>query len=193
MGVMRGEDGGTLIRINRNRITSGMMARAAQVVVGYNKSRLHVNDVVRQELGRQSAYPEPGDKLVCLKNNSDYAVVNGLMATAKSEFRDVDRRNHNFRIDLETDDGVLIEEAPVLTTYFQYPGDTEAMREVPGWAKRKGLHFDYGYAITCHKSQGSAFPMGIVIDEAFGSDEALKRRWRYTAVTRFSESVIIGA
>lgn len=49
-----------------------------------------------------------------------------------------------------------------------------------------------GYALTCHKSQGSEFPMGIVVIEPslrLNSDDG--RRWAYTALTRFKRLVKI--
>ena len=50
--------------------------------------------------------------------------------------------------------------------------------------------FEYAYAITCHKSQGSEFDFVILFDEswAFGED---KNRWLYTAITRAKEKLLI--
>jgi exodeoxyribonuclease-5 len=48
------------------------------------------------------------------------------------------------------------------------------------------LHCNYGYALTCHKSQGSEWPEVLVIIEpslrVLGEIE--RRRWLYTAITR---------
>ena len=48
---------------------------------------------------------------------------------------------------------------------------------------------EYGYAITCHKSQGSEFKKVLVIEEVLNS--AHHRRWLYTAVTRASEKLVL--
>jgi exodeoxyribonuclease-5 len=45
---------------------------------------------------------------------------------------------------------------------------------------------DFGYAITCHKSQGSEWDHVLVLDESFGNDKA---RWQYTAATRASKTL----
>ena len=43
--------------------------------------------------------------------------------------------------------------------------------------------FDLAYACTCHKVQGSGFPVGIVmIDD--GAAQVASRSWHYTAITR---------
>ncbi len=50
--------------------------------------------------------------------------------------------------------------------------------------------FEFAYAITCHKSQGSEFDFVIVFDEsrAFGEEQY---RWLYTAITRAKEKLLI--
>lgn len=50
--------------------------------------------------------------------------------------------------------------------------------------------FDYGYALTCHKSQGSQWPNVMVFDESrsFREDAA---KWLYTAVTRAADRVTV--
>ena len=50
--------------------------------------------------------------------------------------------------------------------------------------------FDFGYAITAHKAQGSQWPRVIVLDESqiFRRDAA---RWLYTALTRASDTVTV--
>lgn len=48
------------------------------------------------------------------------------------------------------------------------------------------LDANYGYALTCHKSQGSEWPeILIVMEEALGRMSTVERkRWLYTAITR---------
>ena len=52
------------------------------------------------------------------------------------------------------------------------------------------LHANLGYALTCHKSQGSEWPSAVVMMESsvrIGTQEG--RRWLYTALTRAREKV----
>ena len=50
--------------------------------------------------------------------------------------------------------------------------------------------FQYGYAISCHKSQGSQWDTVVIIDEhkTFRQDGA---KWLYTAITRAAKKVVI--
>lgn len=59
------------------------------------------------------------------------------------------------------------------------------------WNDRRGFQeFDYGYAMTVHKSQGSQWNNVMVFDESrtFREDA---QRWLYTAVTRAAERVTV--
>lgn len=45
--------------------------------------------------------------------------------------------------------------------------------------------FDLGYAITCHKSQGSQMPIVMVmLDDSNGANWVTSREWHYTAISR---------
>ena len=56
----------------------------------------------------------------------------------------------------------------------------------------KGDLFDFGYALTVHKAQGSQAKRVILFEERFKqmNDEEWKR-WLYTAVTRAEEELYI--
>jgi ATP-dependent exoDNAse (exonuclease V) alpha subunit len=50
--------------------------------------------------------------------------------------------------------------------------------------------FQYGYAISCHKSQGSQWDTVVIIDEhnSFRQDG---NKWLYTAITRAAKKVVV--
>ena len=52
-----------------------------------------------------------------------------------------------------------------------------------------GQPFIFGYALTCHKSQGSEWPSALIFDESHFFDEP--QRWLYTAISRAAERVVI--
>ena len=65
--------------------------------------------------------------------------------------------------------------------------------ELGHWDHMSAQEFDYGYALTVHKSQGSQWPSVILFDESscFRADA---RRWLYTGITRAAErlTVVVG-
>ena len=76
------------------------------------------------------------------------------------------------------------------------PGDHIAFdksRENRDFFIRRGLvECDWGYAITCHKAQGSGFENVVVVDDGFGHwDRRLRAKWQYTAITRAADTLTI--
>ena len=50
--------------------------------------------------------------------------------------------------------------------------------------------FDFGYALTVHKAQGSQWPNVLLWDESTTFEE-FRWQWLYTAITRTSEKITI--
>lgn len=67
---------------------------------------------------------------------------------------------------------------------------TEILNRKRAMAISQINEFDYGYAISCHKSQGSEFDNLVVIDES-NSFKNEKNRWLYTAITRAKKTLTI--
>lgn len=186
---MVGEDGGVFIRVPRAKISVEHLARAEQIIVGKNDTRHAINEQVRQLLGRESPYPEKDDRLIFLKNNKEYSLVNGMMGVAKGDYFGYSEKSQTIKIEVALEDGREII-APVLVPYFQDPGNREAIYDAPGWSRKANLHADYAYGITCHKSQGSSYRSGILLEEPVARTEEDRRRWLYTGYTRFAQSVV---
>ena len=51
--------------------------------------------------------------------------------------------------------------------------------------------FDFGYAITCHRAQGSSWKNVLVIEEKFPFDAVEHARWLYTACTRPEKKLVL--
>ena len=189
IGKMVGDDGSLFIRVPRSKITPEHLARAEQIIVGKNDTRHAINEQVRQLLGRESPYPEEGDRLIFLKNNKEESIVNGMMGVALGGYYDYSEKGQTIKVETRLEDGREII-AKVLVPYFQAPGDREAIYEAPLWSRKAHLHADYSYAITTHKSQGSQYNSGIGLEEPIARTEEDRRRWLYTMYTRFAKRVI---
>ena len=123
-----------------------------------------------------SNIPVRGEKLICLKNNHKEGLVNGYTFFAQRNARNWDREKESFDLMI---DG---------KTYPVWEGDILGIdpKEYNFFSNLERV--DYGYAITCHKSQGSEYDSVIIIDESWGKD---KYKWLYTAVTRAKKKVIL--
>ena len=53
------------------------------------------------------------------------------------------------------------------------------------------VEFNYGYAITGHRAQGSEWGKVLVFEERFPFDKEEHARWLYTAATRASEKLVL--
>lgn len=144
------------------------------VIVGLNKSRQKVNAWMRQERGFSGA-PRVDENVICLRNNTDHQVWNGM--TGRITAIDSNRR----RMSVSTDDG------PRHDVLYD-PEQFGAERTKPYTRPRHGTPvktlWDFGYAVTCHKFQGSEAERVVVVDEVVSEETG--ERWRYTAATRAS-------
>ena len=90
--------------------------------------------------------------------------------------------------DMTTEDGFEVDEdTPVYKGYFDDYLDYDSDR-------RSNDHFiirdyglvemDWGWAITCHKAQGSQWENVVIYNEGFGRSREDYARWLYTGITR---------
>ena len=57
--------------------------------------------------------------------------------------------------------------------------------------KKRLIEATYGWAITCHKAQGSQWENIIVVDDRWGRNQEDRSRWLYTAITRAESGLVI--
>ena len=170
--------------IDRSDVRQDDVMNAGQVLVGRNATRHASNRKLRALLGfQEEGQPEPEDKLVCLRNNNDLGLLNGSLWRVE-EVGHVGANTCHMTI--SADDGSGPEqELEAHMHYFQGRAD-----KLGWWEKKDAQEFDYGYALTCHKAQGSQWDQVMVFDESwvFRQD---KHRWLYTAITRAAERVTV--
>lgn len=145
--------------------------------------------------------PVIGDKVICLKNNwdiiSDYgdALINGMIGTITNVhvgsswfFR------HSCYIDFTPEDyesDIFGFKSVSIDYKLITKGEKSITKENFGSIPRnmRPEEFDYGYAITCHKSQGSEYDKVLLLEEVLRRD--MHARWLYTGVTRAKEKLTL--
>lgn len=155
-----------------------------QMLVGRNATRHAWNDRARQCLGFSGNYPQAGERLVCLRNNHELELFNGSTHIVLDNHEPSD----DF-VDLviRRDDEEEAEPQTV-TTHLHHFERREGF--LPPWLRMEAEEFDYGYALTTHKAQGSQWDSVFVRDES-GVFRADARRWLYTAITRAAKRVTV--
>jgi exodeoxyribonuclease-5 len=170
------------------KISSTDAVTADQILVGRNATRDDMNKRVRRLLKIGDEYPIVGDKIICLKNDRDRAIFNGGMFKVAQLLATKHKTNFlHMRVNPEDGDDLL----PVMVKVHRSFFNDDVPK--PDWKLLKGSQeFDFGYAITCHKSQGSQWNNILIYDESWCFRDQWER-WLYTAITRASEKVTIVA
>lgn len=155
------------------------------ILTGYNRSRVKLNQGIRQLLGFESVSPTQGDRVICLKNNHKEEIFNGMMGTILdiTEGSMGDFKYYNAEIELDGEDFPYM--GKISKEQF---GQQSTINNMP-----EGIDlFDFGYALTVHKAQGSQANRVVVFEERFSMmDDEMWRRWLYTAVTRAEKELYI--
>ncbi|SEQ38566.1 exodeoxyribonuclease-5 [Faunimonas pinastri] len=171
--------------ISKREIDSEQVLAADQVLLGRNKTRQLYNQRIRQLKDFTGLLPSAGDKLVCLRNNSEKGLLNGSLWRV-TFVGDKPGPVMNLVVKSE-EEGRFGPSAKVRVQKAMFETGPES---VPWELRKNSDEFDYGYALTVHKSQGSQWDNVVLFDESFAFREA-RERWLYTAVTRAAEKITI--
>ena len=172
--------------IGRDGVDQELVLAADQVLVGTNRTRRRYNQRLRQLKGFEAHYPQAGDKLVCLRNDPAKGLLNGSLWKVMTSSRETVKPGINLLVSPEEDDpdrGVA--KIKLLKAAFENPED-----EIPWQQKKRFDDFDYGYALTVHKAQGSQWNNVVLFDESWAFKET-RQRWLYTAITRAAEQLTV--
>lgn len=176
--------------LSKADITPELLKDYDVIICGTNKTRNNLNTYIRERIyGRTQEYPVIGDKLICRENDWTFSVddvylINGLIGYVT----DIDLESisdYTMKIDFKPE--FMDNEFKNVTLDRIYMGLSPNDKRF----YRSNYHkFEYGYAITCHLSQGSQYNRVLVFNESFGTAEE-RRKWLYTAVTRAIDKVTI--
>lgn len=182
---MRG-DYGTAKVIGRDEVNRELVLEADQVLVGINRTRRRYNQRLRELKGFAALYPQAGDKLVCLRNDPAKGLLNGSLWTVMSSAKETMKPGINLLVSPEEDDPERgVAKIKLLKAAFEDPD-----ADIPWATKKRYDDFDFGYALTVHKAQGSQWNNVVLFDESFAFKD-MRQRWLYTAVTRAAETLTV--
>lgn len=163
-----------------------------------NQTRIETNRTAREYLGYAGLPPQLGEPIICLRNYPPvYNGMRGLMVDSSVQPFPEEWWVLRARIEFP-DEGIPAAGYEVCRDQFHRPETFKSVDEL----KAKGIKvgsmgdagrlFDFGYALTVHKSQGSQFQHAVVmVDWRQNYQDEAMRRLAYTAVTRASERLTV--
>ena len=199
--------------INKKDLTTSMLDWADQILCATNNTRNLINKQMREVYGFNPNELEKGDKIINLHNEWDILssnenpLTNGFIGEVKDFSTDVwnyshtkervnvsvpiitatfsgDEENEEFSmISLDRDE--LFKGTPSLSGREEYYIKKRLEQPVP-------LHFNFGYAITVWKAQGSEWNKVLLFQET-GWPRTFedRRKFMYTGITRAVDKLVI--
>lgn len=207
---LRNFKGKEVMILPHKEYVDGMLTWADQVIVATNATRTRLNNKTREVLGFEGP-PQNGEKLICLKNEwqifstQDFPLVNGTVGYLKNSYRSfiqfkkslyptpVQTIVGDFSLDCGGEfidlsmDRRMIETGEKFCdwrTAYKISKDKKQGYLIP-------LEFTYGYAVTCHKFQGSSAKKVLGFEESFPVDSLEHQRYLYTLATRAEEKLVL--
>jgi exodeoxyribonuclease V len=186
-------------KMPRSSVGPEQMLHGGQVICGRNATRMQLNIAMKCAAGFDTVYPtgehrnSQPEKIICLKNRHDLGIVNGMFLEL-SDVRDEDEIGFSASIRTEDGDPVGAKAARYVIYKGHFDDHVERDRDRDRrdhWIKRGLIEAVGGYAITCHKSQGSQWKNVIVYDDGLGRTAEDRARWLYTAITRAEQGLVI--
>lgn len=145
-----------------------------QIICAYNRTRVGINKLVRSKLGYTPDYPQVGDRIMCLKNNKQRFLFNGMQGSITS------LRRNQIKFLTNSDEELQVRFDPKI--FHKEKNDFK------NWSKDHPDPFDYAYCATAHKCQGDEFSKVMVLEQQ--CDLWKHERWTYTAASRAKEQLL---
>lgn len=204
-------DGKDVKIFNHDKLSTGMMEWADQIICATNRLRFGLNKQMRELKGFEGNYPVEGEKLICLRNYWDNLsnkeldpIINGTIGYLSNSYEttiqypkyivreptpvlcgNLQLDNGDWYKDLVFDKPLIAENVKTFDSATEYRlKKVKVCPQIP-------MEFAFGYAITCHKAQGSQFNKVLVVEESFPFDKEEHARWLYTACTRAVDKLVL--
>lgn len=166
------------------------------ITIAYrNATCASLTRMIREHLG-YTGDPQKGERITCRTNDSDMRLYNGLQGTlvedaVRDSYRDPrigKRLGYRLRVLFDGHRHPITLDR-VDAHYFRYVYEPELKPRPPFLVDDAILFAEWGYALTCHRAQGSEWDRVIVMDESADFEEP--DRWLYTAVTRAAKRLYL--
>ena len=195
-----------------------LFTQADHIIVGTNRTRAMINREVRaiRGISPDRVLPQDGEKIICTLNDwskplderGNFHLVNGIIGRCYRVREQLDGLGQlDFQPDflaervedLPFDTGVFVRgqyhhgygnRACLLTNgILVHENNREMLRRFKVRREDTVCRFEFAYAVTCHKAQGSEYDFVVVIDESGYFEDG--KEWLYTAVTRAKKRLVI--
>jgi len=166
------------------------------VLAPFNKTRCNLNNFIRKKQNFTQTIPYPSERIICLKNNHGTGIMNGMLGTVVW----VMPEDYGlYRITVQMDGFINPHECLVSNNCFgksEYPDLHHPDKVQTKYAAEKGFqaidYFDFGYASSVHKSQGSEWDRVIFFEQRTKFwNENIYTRLLYTGVTRAAKKLLV--
>ena len=178
-----------------------ILTKNNMILCGINSTRVNLNMVIREALGCKGDLPNIGERLLCLENNWKSHVFNGqIYAVRNKPYKYVNE--YCYVVDIGKSFPVV---AFTKALNISNPKTLKTLKDCYACelndAKRiyfeefdqDGiLMFDYGYACSVHKAQGSEWDNVLLYDERMRAQtDEQYMQWLYTGVTRAKKKLCV--
>lgn len=183
----------------RWEISDEELFSADKVIVGRNATRNQINKWFRERRGIHTPYPRAGEKMMCLQNDKDLGLFNGIEVEVYEDAIPHPTKDYAYLCKFKDVNLDMMGKPVAMECWLG-----ELMGEKFMWSDKRlrGLkQFTFCDAITCHKSQGSEYENVFIYNEPIAVDDTgkmtaeekaiMEAKWLYTAVTRGKKRVTL--
>jgi exodeoxyribonuclease-5 len=162
----------------------GALHANTTVLVGLNRTRQSLNTRARKLRGFDGIFPAADDRLVCLRNRHHVGLLNGSLWSVRA-CPPVSASEDDFQMRVTSEDDDETIDVATRTECFKGGLDDVNWRDRMDCAE-----FDYAYALTVHKAQGSQWREIVLFDQSsrWGPDA---NKWLYTGISRAAERITV--
>lgn len=155
-------------------VPDAVLLGADAVLCWKNATRHHLNQRIRRLIGFGDWPPLRNETVMCLKNNPEYNVYNGVTYRLLDHYQPGGRR---ILIDVDGQETEI--------PYAVFEGIDDAFMH----HDKRTTKFAYGYASTVHKFQGSEADRILLYDEYNRHED--RNRFLYTGITRAAKQIVV--